>query len=189
MLLKFFCNELVGMVCNCGKNKIVNAQQNEPDPSKWGPILWKYLHTLSENIGISGSTITDADQAQYMDTLITNLHLIIPCPECQQHSASYIASNPFPKIKDLKGDILRSTVRNWLFTFHNSVRNTKGQSIIINTSEECAATYTGKISRDEYAVFIQHVSYAMQKGWIKIENWRKWYSNSERMRIITGIIV
>lgn len=177
------------MVCNCGKNKgAVNSKQETADPLKWGPILWNYLHCLAENIGISGSGNTDMDQAQYMDTLITMLPLIIPCPECQQHAASYIASNPFPKIKDLKGDILRNTVRMWLFNFHNNVRITKGQSTI--NIEEYIGIYTGKkIARSDYTVFIQHISYGIQNGWIKIDNWRKWYSNSERMRIITGIIV
>jgi len=182
------------MPCNCGKNKgtvhfMGQANSNIADPLQWGPILWKYLHGLAEKIGMT-SNIIDTDQANYMEAIITSLHLIIPCTECQAHTAFYISSNPFPSLKGLHGEQLRSTVRNWLFNFHNAVRISKGQQITLNTPEECIRLYTGVVlSKNDYMFFVQNVAFAVQQGWVRIDNWRKWYSNSERLRLITNIIV
>jgi hypothetical protein len=166
------------------------SNSQEADPVEWGPVLWKYLHCITERLGTSGNAIFDTDQANYMETLITNLHLILPCLDCQAHAAAYISATPFPQLKDLKGDQLRSTVRNWLFTFHNNVRIRKGQPIMISTPEECAAHYAGCfVPKCEYTMFIQSVAFAVRQGWVRIDNWRKWYSNSERIRILAGNIV
>ena len=136
------------MTCSCKKSVVAVIGQDDIDnPLKWGPILWKYLHTIAENLGVSGNTIVDTDQANYVDTLLTTLQLIIPCKECQAHTASYIVSNPIPTIKGLQGIKLRVAVRDWLFHFHNSVRNMKGYNIIVNTPEECVQ-YTGNISKN-----------------------------------------
>jgi hypothetical protein len=184
------------MPCGCGKKQTGTVHfmgkeaSSAPDPEEWGPILWKYLHSLAEKIGTSGNPIVDADQANYTETLISTLHLILPCPECQEHTASYISSNPFPSLKGLTSETLRNTVRDWLFNFHNAVRTRKGQSIMISTSQACASAYTGSfIPKCEYNLFIQNVAYAVRQNWVRVDNWRKWYSNSERLRILAGNIV
>lgn len=157
---------------------------------EWGPILWKYLHCLTEKIGTSGSTIVDTDQANYMETILSTLHLVIPCTMCQAHANAYIAANPIPSLRGLYGENLRDTVRMWLFTFHNSVRAAKQQEIMVRTIEECSALYVNcLLAKCEYNTFIQNVAFAVRQGWVRIEHWRKWYSNSERLRIILGNIV
>ena len=183
------------MPCGCGKKTdtvhfMGQPNSDVPNPEEWGPILWKYLHCLTEKIGFSGNTIVDTDQANYMETLLTTLHLVLPCPECQAHATSYIGSNPIPSLRGLYGEQLRNTVRNWLFMFHNHVRNTKGQPIILNSSDECAGHYAGCfVPKCEYTLFVQNVAYAVRQNWVRVDNWRRWYSNSERMRIISGNIV
>ena len=82
------------MPCGCGKKKtgtihfMGQPNSDVPEPEEWGPIVWKYLHFLTEKIGTTGNRIVDTDQANYMETLLTTLHLVIPCPECQAHAAS-----------------------------------------------------------------------------------------------------
>ena len=177
------------MPCNCKKSIVpVIGQEDVDNPLKWGPILWKYLHTIAENLGVSGNKIVDTDQANYIDTLLTTLPLIIPCKECQAHTASYISSNPLPTIKGLQGVTLRVAVRDWLFYFHNSVRTMKGYPIIVHTPEECVQ-YTGNIPKKDYMFFVQCVGHAVRLGYVRPDNWKKWYSNSERLRIISGNII
>lgn len=164
--------------------------QHLAEPPQWGPVLWKYLHCLTENIGMSGSTIVDTDQANYMEIIITMLPLIVPCNECQAHAASYLASHPLPQLKGLYNHQLRDTVRLWLFEFHNTVRTQKEQPIIISTPEECASLYSGcTLARADYNSFVQSVAAAVRQGLVKMDHWRKWYSYSEKIRIITGNIV
>ena len=57
------------MPCGCSKKQGANAAamvaaEHIGDPAEWGPFLWKYLHVLAEQIGRSGNTIVDTDQAQ-----------------------------------------------------------------------------------------------------------------------------
>ena len=184
------------MPCGCGKKNngtmhfMGQGNSDVPDPVEWGPILWKYLHCLAEKIGTSGNPIVDTDQANYIDTLLSMLHLIIPCPECQAHAAAYISSNPLPSLKGLYKEQLRNPIRLWLLNFHNHVRNSKGQPITITTLEELSNVYGGCfVPKCEYTLFVQNVAYAVRQGWVRVDNWRKWYSNSERMRIISGNIV
>jgi hypothetical protein len=182
------------MSCGCGKKKIGSShfmgKDLNVDPAVWGPILWKYLHCITERMGVSGSVITDADQATYVENMLTTLHLIIPCTECQIHASEYIVSNPVPSLKGLKGEELRGTVRNWLFAFHNSVRSRKGQPIIIDTIDKCISLYSNCfIPLHEYHLFIHSVAYAVRQGWVRIDNWKKWFNTSEKIRIICGNIV
>ena len=66
----------------------------------------------------------------------------------------------------------------------------KGQDILVATVEDCAALYNEcAVPKCEYTSFIQSVSAAVRQGWVRIDQWRKWYSYSERLRIISGNIV
>ncbi len=184
------------MPCGCGKKRegtihfMGSTSTDTPDPVEWGPIVWKYLHCLTEKIGHSGNPLVDSDQANHMETIINNLHLIIPCPECQAHAHTYINENPLPSLKNIIGDNIRSIIRNWLFRFHNHVRIIKGQPLIIDTVEICQEYYNSCfIKKCEYDLFIQNGAYAVRLGWVKLENWRKWYTTSEKLRITIGSIV
>jgi len=182
------------MGCGCGKKRDgapLMALDSDPlAASEWGPILWKYLHCLAEKIGTTGNKIFDTDQANYMTTLLSMLPIVIPCMECQAHAGTYIAANPIPALQGLYGAVLQNTVRTWLFLFHNQVRAANNQPIMVNTVEDCSALYAGcSMPQCEYTSFVKSVAAAVRKGWVRIENWRKWYSNSERLRILTGNVV
>lgn len=184
------------MGCGCGKKKtgtihfMGQANTDPADPVEWGPVVWKYLHIVAEKLGTTGNSIVNTDLANYYEVLITTLHLILPCTECQGHTASYIAGNPFPSLKTLPPDQQRVTARNWLFNFHNHVRRSKGQEITLNSPEECAGMYAHEfVPKCEYTYFVKSVAYAVSQGWVRVDIWRKWYSNSERVRILAGNIV
>ena len=182
------------MGCGCGKKPGAAAPVLQTDqllaPTEWGPILWKYLHCIAERIGASGNKIIDTDQANYTETMLSMLPQVIPCTECQEHAGTYLAAHPIPSLKGLYGTELQQNVRTWLFEFHNAVRLSKQQPILISTVEECQAAYVNvTVPKCEYTAFIQSVAAAVRQGWVRIEHWRQWYSNSERIRIITGNVI
>lgn len=189
------------MGCNCGRKRqasdaaaafeaSLNREINPLDPPEWGPILWKYLHCLAERMGTSGSSMMDTDQANYMETLLTLLPQIVPCTECQGHATEYLAAHPVPPLKGLYGSTLRSTTRTWLFEFHQAVRIRKGQPLMLQQPEECEALYAhATIDKREYASVVQSVAAAIRQGWVRMDHWRKWYSHSERMRILSGSVI
>ena len=182
------------MPCGCAKKNAKTSEliQSEMDqllpPTCWGPILWTYLHCIAERIGLSGNKIIDTDQANFVEILVTSLPSILPCTECQAHTAAYLAANPFPSLKGLYGDALRNAARVWLFTFHNYVREFKGQPIIADSPDFCKVTYS-MLSKADYTQFVQCVAAAVRQGWVRIDQWRKWYSYSERLRILSGNII
>jgi hypothetical protein len=184
------------MPCGCGKKNtgtvhfMGQVSTDTPDPIEWGPIVWKYLHCLTEKIGHSGNPLMDNDQAGYMEILVGTLHQVIPCPECQAHAAEYISSNPLPILRGLKSDVLRETLRLWLFNFHNHVRTSKGQPIIVHSLEACRDLYRGCfVPKCEYTLFVQNVAYAVRQNWVRVDIWRKWYSTSEKVRLQTGNVI
>jgi hypothetical protein len=177
------------MPCGCAKKNpsshyLEKTENAEPDV--WGPILWKYLHCLTEKIGQTNNPIIITDQIRYIEVLLFSLHTILPCTECQSHASNYISQNPIPLLKGLKGEELRSAIRGWLFTFHNSVRLRKNQSILLNSPEECIELYRNcNVLKCDYNIFIKTVAYAARQGWVRITNWKRWYMHSERIRLIT----
>lgn len=182
--------------CGCAKraNTLSHFMGREgsqiADPAEWGPILWKYLHCLAEKIGNTGNKIVDTDQANYFEQMLQQLPLIIPCQECQQHTAAYISSNHIPTLKGLYGEDLRNSARTWLFNFHNSVRQQKGQPIIINSIQDCINNYASCfVAQCEFTSLTQSVAYAVRHGWVRIDNWRRWFNNSERIKVLVGNIV
>jgi hypothetical protein len=36
---------------------------------------------------------------------------------------------------------------------------------------------------------VQNIGYAVRQNWVKIDIWRKWYSTSEKVRILLGNII
>jgi hypothetical protein len=159
-------------------------------PTYWGPLFWNYLHCLTERIGMSGNKLIDTDESNYITTIITLLPMILPCIDCQAHCAEYLHSVPFPSLKGYYGSDLQSLVRTWLFEFHNTVRTLTNQSIIVLSADDCKLLYTGcSITKAHYSSIVECCTLAIQKGWVKLPYWHKWYSNSERLRLLTGIIV
>lgn len=184
------------MSCGCGKrrNGVTDAaMQREANqlllPTQWGPIMWRLLHISAEKIGRSGNKITDMDQANYMKTIITMLPSILPCADCQAHAETYIGANPFPVVKDLYGPDLQVPIRLWLFLFHNHVRQRKEQEPL-GSVEECITLY-GQISlsKADYTTLIECIVAATRQQWVKLDQWKKWYSVMERFRLLTGTIV
>ena len=56
--------------------------------------------------------------------------------------------------------------------------------------EDCQELYAAcSIPTCDYKFLIQSVAAAIRQGWVRIDQWRKWYSNSERIRILSGNVV
>lgn len=183
------------MPCNCGRKRASGAEEIVSpllvqEPAEWGPTLWTYLHILAERLGSSGSPIVDTDQATYMDVLLQYLPRILPCLDCQQHATVWATQHPPPSLKGLYRDTLRVTARQWLFDFHEGVRQQKGQPSLLDSSDCCAELYQNRIlSRADYNRFVQTVTAAIRQGWIRMDDWRKWYSHSEKLRVLCGNVV
>jgi hypothetical protein len=97
----------------------------------WGPIMWKMMHVAATKIG-QRSPLDDDITSKRIKYIVDNLPQVIPCPDCQNHARDYIQANPFNPVGRLRGD-LTLYVSTYLFEFHNAVRRSKGQPILVET--------------------------------------------------------
>ena len=174
------------MPCGCGKKKTsvtifddtVNASG---DPTVWGPALWAVLHILAAHIGHQGMNL---DQARDIQILVSMLPQILPCLECQAHSRTYLAANPFEPVKNV--NTLSVYVQTWLLTFHNAVRTQNGQPIEITTLEQLATLYGAEtIQKCQLTVIGGNANYGFRNGIIKMAAWQRWYTLFNRLKIMT----
>lgn len=153
---------------------------------QWGPLLWKYLHITAERIGCSTNPILEADSANSIQILIQGLPDIIPCPDCQSHARTYLSANKFVT-KDLKGCELQTYVRNYLFTFHAAVRARKGQPVIVQTPEACAALYSSMlITGEDEKLMADYFRYALLYRIINSTRYMRWWDIFRRLRLSLG---
>jgi len=174
----------------CAKKKgmtvLVNGQDNATgDPTVWGPALWTIFHILAEHMGNQG---IDADQARDFEVIVHMIPQILPCAECQAHSRTYIAANPFEAIKTAKvPGTLGLYVETWFLTFHNAVRLQNKQPIEITTVDQLRALYAGKtIEKNIFEIVSANANYGIRNGLIKLDVWRRWYILLNRLKVMSN---
>ena len=122
--------------------------------------------------------------------IIGTTELTLSCQTCQTHAAAYLEQTPAPILRGLYGVALQQAARSWLFYFHNYVRAMNQHPVMISSVDDCAVMYSiCTVSRRDYIAFMQTAAAAIRQGWVRIENWRKWYSYSECIRILSGNMV
>ena len=88
----------------------------------------------------------------------------------------------------LTGETLRSAIRSYLFTFHNSVRTMTSQPITVNSAEECKQIYSKYVLTDATINAIKNnVSASIRLGKVKLDNWKRWFILLNQLKILAGI--
>jgi hypothetical protein len=177
-------------MCNCRKPPkhadSTSTVLTELKPEQWGPVVWKMLHISAERIGRSTHPILEADSANSIQLIISGLPDVLPCVDCQNHARTYLQDNKF-LAKDLSGSALRTYVRNYLFTFHNAVRARKGQPVLIETPEACAALYeTMNITAEDDKRLADYFRYALLYRIVNSTKYMRWWDIFRRLRLMLG---
>jgi len=76
--------------------------------SRWGPATWITLHTSAAAL----------ENPLAFVQLLQILTKTLPCPECRQHMAAYLVSNP-PQLAIVDSE----TASRYIFAFHNAVNS------------------------------------------------------------------
>jgi hypothetical protein len=92
-----------------------------PAISVWGPPTWTMLHILAEKINEADYPRLSAQ----LFALIKRICAVLPCPECSQHSTTFLN-----KIKPSNISTKRDLI-NMLYIFHNMV-NVKKKKPLFN---------------------------------------------------------
>jgi hypothetical protein len=180
-------NQIIHSSGGQGQNKIEDIEYvTEISPADWGPLLWKFLHILAERLGRSGIESIDRDEAIALDFIVERLPDVLPCPECQIHARTYIRSHSYT-FKNLRGQTLQSAARNYFWSFHNSVRESTGKSVIVATVDDCKQLYQAmEWQKCEMEQAVEYFSFGVHHGIIKTDTYKRWMTQVHKLRLITG---
>jgi hypothetical protein len=141
-----------------------------PNLNEWGPALWRILHTFVERIGKRGTVdVAPGDHIRHHQeyeiwmAFLGIMGDVLPCNTCQAHFKEYTAGNPYAvPFTSGSGEGRRLAVRNWLWTFHNSVRTRKGQDCILSLEAlpYIYATYSPVAIEADYKMILAHIGRA-----------------------------
>lgn len=115
------------------------------DPTKWGPHLWFYLHTISLNYPENPNFHTKTNFLEFFNALKNT----IPCEKCKNHYSSYLLTNP-PRLNSRKELIM------WTIDLHNMVNQSLGKKIY--TYEEALTLYKNHYSNQ--FTELSHIEYS-----------------------------
>jgi len=80
----------------------------------WGPPTWEFMHTMVENV----SEETFQQECDNIIAIIVGICTNLPCPICADHAREYIV-----RVGPVRS---RAGLREWLWRFHNGVRERTG---------------------------------------------------------------
>ena len=96
-----------------------------PKNWEWGPLLWQMLHGCAEKLGKAPNTMMFQDQRREMIFVLRYVELIMPCQLCRSHYKEWRTKHPLEKLPETQAEF-REALRNWLFTLHEEVNQTRG---------------------------------------------------------------
>jgi len=90
----------------------------------WGPLVWRLLHCLAD--------MSDRNDIYMIwNNVLRTTAVMMPCEMCRMHMIEYWAHVRFlPKQwHDIKGDIVRTQIREKIHAFHNAVNARLGKPL------------------------------------------------------------
>lgn len=97
-----------------------------PSNKDWGPFVWTVLHGFAEKLGRQSIELLASDEAREIVLILRAVEHIMPCEKCRKHYHEYLKKNPVEEFSKLRGEVLRQSVRQWLWKLHESVNERNG---------------------------------------------------------------
>lgn len=132
------------LVANYPQQQQQQQPQTTASKSSWGSATWYLLHTLSFKLK---DTVSSDKRKELLDLLFqicTNL----PCPDCSNHSLTYLTS-----IGYLKRLYTKEEMKKVFFDFHNNVNRRKGYALYMH--EQFDDKYSLSVTKNVIGYFLQ----------------------------------
>ena len=91
----------------------------------WGPPLWKILHGIAECLGNQTIPMIATDEAHEIVFLLRDVEKIMPCQLCRNHYREWRKNHPLEDLDRLRGFMLKTAVRQWVFDCHEHVNHSR----------------------------------------------------------------
>lgn len=137
----------------------------QPDNAQWGPSLWRIFHSFAERSGRHTKPLLDNEENRLWLKFIGHLRKAIPCNICRQHFTEYLTSYPFDATMK-NGLEKQSLLRNYFFTFHNTV-NTNNSKVFTNSESDLPGIYNSYTAQQfaiDKALILDNMQRAIQLG-------------------------
>ena len=86
------------------------------DPKEWGPVVWKILHIVTEQLGKNTIPVMQNDEMTYYKAFQRKVYYILPCKLCRQHYKDY-----YKNIRDVDYGKFKETSKIFFLNLHNDV--------------------------------------------------------------------
>lgn len=167
------------MPCAC---KFVPPEYPEID--HWGPLLWMVLHALAEHGGKTVNPLFRPDEIRQWPLVIANLPSIIPCPDCREHAAQWIAAHPIAAIKIVPHDELYTWLTTYIYDFHESVNQRTGKPSF--DKMKLVETYKSVRIGAALRALTPFMESAIQLSGLRILSWKKWVGYTQMLISLYG---
>jgi hypothetical protein len=101
-------------------------EKHQMSGKTWGPPLWKILHGIAEALGNQTVPMLATDEAHEIVFILRDVEKIMPCQLCRSHYNQWRKEHPLEEIDKLRGFMLKSAVREWLYNLHENVNRSRG---------------------------------------------------------------
>lgn len=112
-------------MCSCNIEKV-----NYPQTYEWGPHIWRVMHSMSLKAGSVSLPLMREDETRAWAALIPALGLMLPCPDCREHFAAWIAGHPIKPFLTVPYSEKGEWIRRWLYDLHSNVNKRLGKAYV-----------------------------------------------------------
>ena len=88
--------------------------------------MWKMLHGIAEALGNQPVAMLATDEAHEIVFLLRDVEKIMPCQLCRNHYHQWRKDHPLEELDKLRGYMLKTGVREWLYNLHENVNKSRG---------------------------------------------------------------
>lgn len=111
---------------------------------RWGPPLWRILHTLAERLGRQTVRLLETDERRVWVNLLKSIQLMMPCAKCRVHYKDWRLKHPVERF--ITSYDLRIDARLWLWSLHEEVN--RGKGCLGPALEELPGLYGGRTGQE-----------------------------------------
>ena len=162
-------------MCSCNIEKV-----NYPQTYEWGPPIWKTMHAMSLKAGsISIASMRD-DEIRAWAALIPALGLMLPCPDCREHFASWISGHPIKPFLAVPYSEKGEWIRRWLYDLHSDVNRRLSKTNL--AYDELVITYRNVNVPETLKKLDPLMLSAMKLGGASILKYKEWLKQLGMLR-------
>jgi len=145
------------------QTQTIQVQELESTPKLtqngiWGPLLWRILHIIAEQVGKPKHKLIQTDEVQKWIQWMRSVENTMPCALCRGHYKEWLVKHPLSELSLLRGQAFREGARKYVWQLHENVNTGRNISSGISL-DQCAELYSScetlQETIDKFSKYIQ----------------------------------